>query len=137
MSSERSDAESSGTSSAGGEGLSGSMRRLAAHGLEMLQLRLELFSTELEAAKLRIFGALAQLLLALLLAGAALLMLSLSLLLLSPPDWRWLVALGLMLVYGGLAWWIWGGARAQLSQPAGPFGGSAAELTRDQAAMEP
>jgi len=103
--------------------------------LELAQTRVELLSTELEAEKLRLFGALAQMLFALLLAGAALFMFSLAVLLLSPDSWRWLSGLVLMLGYAGLAAWAWSGARAQLSRPSGPFAATAAELARDRASL--
>jgi len=111
------------------------LRRMAGQGLELLQLRVELLSTELEAEKLRLFAALVRLLLALLLAAAALGMLSFCLLLLSPEGWRWLSALLLGLAYAGGAWWCWRRAATGLSQPGGAFAGTAAELARDREAL--
>jgi len=115
-------------------GLAG-LRRLGAQMLELLQLRVELLSTELEAEKLRLFAALTQGLLALLLAAAALGMLSLCLLLLVPETWRWFSALLLGLLYAGLGWWCWRRAVLSLSQPGGVFAGTAAELARDREAL--
>ena len=121
---------------AGATGPLAALRRMLGHLLELLQLRLELLSTELEAEKLRLFAALTQGLLALLMAGAGLVMLSICLLLLSPEGWRWLAALLLGILYAGLAWWSWRCACKQLSQLGGIFAGSAAELTRDRDALK-
>ncbi len=117
-------------------GLLVSLRRLLAHGLELVQIRVEQISLEFEAEKLRLFSALIQSLLALLLAAAALGMLSLCLLLMTPETWRWLTALGLGLLYLTLAWVCWRRAGRQLSQPGGAFAGSVAELGRDRNALE-
>ncbi|MEJ6007586.1 phage holin family protein [Paucibacter sp. AS339] len=137
MSKQQEEHESKAGAMGGGAGLGERARRLLAHGLELLQTRVELLSTELEAEKLRLFAGLAQGFMALLLAAAALGMLSLCLLLLTPEGWRWLTALGLCLLYLGLALSLWQGARKQLSQPGGMFAGSAAELGRDRSALEP
>ncbi|MDC8785369.1 phage holin family protein [Roseateles koreensis] len=118
-----------------GSGLFSGLRRVGLQGMELLQVRLELFSIELEAEKLRLFSSVAQALMALLLGVAALGLLTLSLLLLCPDAWRWSVALGLALVHGALAWWCWACARRGLSQPGGAFAGSVAELARDREAM--
>ena len=127
--------EPGGASPATGLG-AGPLGRLLRLLLELLQTRVELLSSELEAEKLRLFGALVQMLLALLMAGGALFMFSLALLLLSPEGWRWLSGLVLSVIYAGLAAWAWSGARAQLSQPSGVFSASAAELARDRAGLE-
>lgn len=118
-------------------GLLFSLRRFFGHGLELVQIRVEQISLEFEAEKLRLFSALVQSLLALLLAAAALGMLSLCLLLMTPERWRWLTALVLGLLYLVLAWVCWRRARRQLSQPGGAFAGSVAEMSRDRNALEP
>lgn len=118
-----------------GLGLAGRAQRLLGHGLELLQTRLDLLSTELEAEKLRLFAALVQGFLSLLLAAAALGMLSLCLLLLTPESWRWLTALGLCLLYAVSALLLWRAARQHLRQPGGLFASSAAELARDRSAL--
>jgi uncharacterized membrane protein YqjE len=118
-------------------GLLASVRRMLGNSIEMLQIRVEQISLELEAEKLRLFSALAQSLLALLMAAAALGMLSLCILLLTPEAWRWLTALALGLIYLGLACLCWRRARRQLSQPGGAFAGTVAELARDRGALEP
>lgn len=126
-----------GSGTEGKAGITAPLRRLGAQALEVLHLRVELLSTELEAEKLRLIAALAQGLLALLLAALGLVLLSFCLLLLSPEGWRWLAALLLGLAYIGLAAWCWLRASAQLGQPGGMFAGTVAELARDRAALEP
>lgn len=118
-------------------GLLPSLRRLLAHGIEMLELRVEQLSLDFEAEKLRLFAALVHSLLALLMAAAALGMFSLCLLLMTPESWRWVTALVLGLLYLALACVSWRHARRQLSQSGGPFAGTAAELGRDRSALEP
>lgn len=118
-------------------GLLLSLRRLLAHGIEMLELRVEQLSLDFEAEKLRLFAALAHSLLALLMAAAALGMFSLCALLVTPERWRWLTALVLGLMYSVLAGVSWRRARRQLSQSEGALGGTAAELGRDRDALEP
>ena len=137
MSNEQKGVDRETQASASSAGLMASLRRMFDHGVEMVQIRIEQFSLEFEAEKLRIFGALAQSLLALLMAAAALGMFSLCLLLLTPENWRWLTALGLGLFYAVLASKSFQRARRQLSQSGGPFAGTAAELGRDRSAMEP
>nr|WP_295079278.1 phage holin family protein [uncultured Roseateles sp.] len=116
-------------------GLFGSLRRLFLHALEMLQLRVDMLSVELEAEKLRLFSALVQALMALLLAVAALGLFSAGVLLLSPEPWRWLAALLLGAGYALLAWWCWRRASANISQKGGAFAGTVAELARDREAL--
>ena len=118
-------------------GLLASLRRMLSHGIEMLQIRVEQLSLELEAEKLRLFSVLAQSLLALLMAAAALGMLSLCALLLTPEPWRWLTALALGLLYLALAGLFWRRARRHLSMTGGAFAGTVAELGRDRGALEP
>jgi uncharacterized membrane protein YqjE len=119
------------------DGVMASARRMVAQLLELLQLRVELLSTELETEKLRLLSALSHGLAALLLGIAGISMLSLALLLLTPDAWRWLSALGMSLLYFGLGWWFWWRARERLSQPGGVFAGTAAELQRDRDSLEP
>jgi uncharacterized membrane protein YqjE len=116
-------------------GLIATLRRIAGQGLELVQLRIELLSTEIEAEKLRLFAALTQILLGLLLVIAAVGMLSVSLILLCPEPWRWLGALGLACAYAVAGGYCWRRASAQLSQPGGAFAGTVAELARDREAF--
>lgn len=123
------------TDDGAGTGLKPALQRLGGHLLELLQVRLELLGTELEAEKLRVVSALVTALLAVMLVTAAVVMLSLALLLLSPEGWRWAVALGLCVVYAGLGYAMLGRARDRLQSPEGVFAASAAELARDRDAL--
>ncbi len=125
------------TTSGASDGMMASARRMAAHLLELLQLRVELVSTEIEAEKLRLLSALSHGLAAVLLGIAGISMLSVTLLLLTPENWRWLSALGLSVLYFGLSLWFWWRARERMSQPGGVFAGTAAELKRDRESLEP
>ncbi|SEK67112.1 Uncharacterized membrane protein YqjE [Roseateles sp. YR242] len=110
------------------------LRRMAAHALSLARVRLELVGVELQAQLLRLFAALAGLLLALLLGVAALLMLVFSALLWVPEAWRAPLglALGLLLLLAALLSWQW--AKRQLADGQ-PFGASLAELARDSRAL--
>ena len=113
-------------------GLFHSLRALAATSLGMVQLRLELFGTELEAEKLRLFDALWRVGLGLLLLGVAAVLAAAFVLLLFWDSYR-LVALGTMILIfvgggAGLLWWARAGLQAE---EGGPFALSLAELQRD------
>lgn len=118
-----------------GTGLFHSLRRLAATGLELVQVRLELLGNELQQEKLRIFDALAWAAVGLLLLGLGLLLGAALLVALSPEAWRPLVLA--LLTLGCLA----GGAlllnraRQRLASPGGVLAASRAELARDRAAL--
>lgn len=113
-------------------GLMGALQRLGSHGLELVQLRLSLLGTELEAEKQRLMRGLLGLLLVVLLLGATLVLFSLTLLLLTPDAWRWASALGLALLNGLGAWLLWQRVQTVLSAPGGIFATSLAELQRDR-----
>lgn len=115
-----------------GPGFTAALQRLGTHVLELLQVRLELLGTDLEAEKLRLLTALVTALLAVMLVSASVLMLSVGVLLLSPEGWRWAVALGLGLLYGGCGYVLLGQSRQRLQSPGGVFAASAAELARDR-----
>lgn len=114
----------------------GSVRRLLAHGLELLQTRAELLSVEVEEEKNRLLR-----LLALGLTGIFCLAIGLAFLAVFLTVLLWdshrLLALGifsgLFLVLGGALLWAANHAR---SGPR-PFAASLAELTQDRAALEP
>ena len=118
------------------DGLVAIFRRIVASSLMLFHLRVELFSTEFEAEKLRLIAALVQALLALMLLAAGLGMFSFCLLLVVPDAWRWLAALGLGVAYLCIAYWSFCRARVNLSPPGGAFGATLAELKRDSSAME-
>jgi len=117
-------------------GLLAALQRLGTHGLELLQLRLSLLGTELEAEKLRLTQALLRMLVVVLMLGAGLLMLSVTVLLICPEAWRWLAALLLACGFGLGAWLLWRRVQAEMSAPGGLFATSLAELQRDRDAME-
>ncbi|MFO1292239.1 MAG: phage holin family protein [Rubrivivax sp.] len=124
-----------------GTGWAGWPRRLAETALALVQVRLELFGSELEREKLRVFDALLRLALGLLLAGLTLVLAVGFVLLLLQEQYR-LAALGvLVLAFAALAAWLLRGARMALrSEAGGPFALSLAELRRDRersAATEP
>lgn len=118
-------------------GLLAALQRLGTHGLELLQLRLSLLGSELEAEKLRLTQALLGMLLVLLMLGVCLLMISVTVLLLCPEAWRWLAALLLAFAFGLGAWALWRKVQADMSAPGGLFAASLAELQRDRDALEP
>lgn len=118
-------------------GLLAALQRLGTHGLELLQLRLSLLGSELEAEKLRLTQALLGMLLVLLMLGVCLLMISVTVLLLCPEAWRWLAALLLACAFGLGAWALWRKVQADMSAPGGLFAASLAELQRDRDALEP
>lgn len=113
-------------------GLFNSLRALLATALGMAQLRLELFGTELEAEKLRLFDALWRVGLGLLLLGVATVLAAAFVLLLFWDSYR-LAALGVMvLLFVGGAVWLLMSARAGLrADEGGPFALSLAEMQRD------
>jgi uncharacterized membrane protein YqjE len=116
-------------------GLLASLRRLIGGGAELLQVRLELFGTELEREKLRILGALMRAALALLLVGIGVVMLAAFIVVLWWEQHR-LLALGtLTLVCLGGGAWLWLGAMERLKAPGGLFAASAAELAKDRAVL--
>lgn len=117
-------------------GLLAALQRLGTHGLELLQLRLSLLGTELEAEKLRLTQALLRMLVVVLMLGVCLAMISVTVLLLCPEAWRWLAALLLAAGFGLGAWLLWRQVQAELSAPGGLFATSLAELQRDRDAME-
>lgn len=119
-----------------GAGLAGALKRLGDHGLELLQLRLALLGTELEAEKLRLASGLLFALAALVLLAAGLTLLSTALLWLSPEAWRGWVALGLALSFFALGGWLLQRGHRALSAPSGLFAASLAELRRDRQSLE-
>lgn len=118
-----------------GAGLVAALQRMGGHVLELLQVRLELLGTEIEAQKLRLLAGLLTLLLALLFAAAALALLSVAVLLLAPAEWRWAAALLLGLGHAFVAYGLWRRALGKINSPGGPFALTTAELARDRDAM--
>lgn len=124
--------------SGAGPGLFDSLKRALDSLLQLGQLRLELFGTELEAEKLRLFDALWKAALGLLLLGLAAVM-ALGFVVLLLWDGYRLAAIGVLtLLLGGGGAWFLSRARQQLqSDEGGPFAMSLGELRRDRANLQP
>jgi uncharacterized membrane protein YqjE len=124
------------TGPAPGGGLLQSLRRLADTAVGIAQVRLELFGTELEQEKQRVFDALVWAALGLLMAGLALVLAIGFVVLLFQEGYR-LGAVGVLaLVFGGGGWWALRHARARLHAGTdGPFALSLSELRRDRQAL--
>jgi uncharacterized membrane protein YqjE len=117
-------------------GLFGSLRRVLDTLLGTAQLRLELFGSELELEKLRLFDALLRAAVGLLLLGLALVMALAFLVLMFQPQYR-LAAVGVLaLALGGGAAVLLAQARRGLqARDGGPFALTLGELRRDRAAL--
>lgn len=124
------------TGPSGGGGLLQSLRRLADTALGIVQVRLELFGTELEQEKQRLFDALLWAVLGLLLVGLALVLAIGFVVLLFQEGYR-LPAVGVLtLVFGGAGAWLLQRARRTLKAgDGGPFALSLSELRRDRDAV--
>ena len=116
-------------------GLLGSLRNLLAHGLELAQVRLELFLTELEEEKQRLLKLLA-------FGAAALLLLIVGLVFLAIfiTVWLWdehrLLALGLCsLFFLGSGFIALSAARGAARRDGKPLAATLDELAQDQAAL--
>lgn len=113
--------------------------RRALHGLvDLAQLRLELFGTELEAEKLRLFDALFQAIAAVVLLGLAL-VLGLGFVVLLFWEGHRLAAIGVLTLLFtaaglGLLWRARAGLKAR---DGGPFALTLGELRRDRDALQP
>ena len=118
----------------GPPGLLASARRLSGDLVELGLLRLELFSTELQQEKLRVFEALAWLAAAVLAAGIGLLLLSVFVVLLFEERHRVAALGGIVLLHALGAVLALRSARARLRE-AQPFEASLAELRRDRDAL--
>ncbi len=119
-----------------GSGLFASLRRLAATGLEMAQVRADLVAAELAREKLRIFDGLLWAGLALLFGGLGLVLL-IALVLVVFWDQHRVAALGILcaaFIVGAVLSAL--RARARLDSPDGLLPATRAELARDRAALE-
>jgi uncharacterized membrane protein YqjE len=116
-----------------GGGLLQSLRRLADTAVGIVQVRLELFGTEFEQEKQRLFDALLRAAIGLLLLGLALVLAIAFVVLLFQEGYR-LPAIGVLtLIFGGIGGWLLHGARTRLGAgDGGPFGLSLSELRRDR-----
>jgi uncharacterized membrane protein YqjE len=121
------------TGPAASGGLFHSLRRLVGTGVEILQVRLELFASELEQEKLRLFDALLLAAIGLVLAALALVLAIGFVVLLFQEGYR-LPAVGVLtLLFGGGGWWSLSRARERLrAGDGGPFALTLGELRRDR-----
>jgi uncharacterized membrane protein YqjE len=124
------------TGPAAAGGLLQSLRRLLDTALGIAHVRLELFGSELEQEKLRLFDALMRAAIGLLMAGLALVLAIAFVVLLFQEPYR-LPAVGVLtLVFGGGAWWLLQRARQGLrAAEGGPFALTLGELRRDRDAL--
>lgn len=114
-------------------GLVHSLRRLADTAVGIVQVRLELFGTELEQEKQRLFDALLWAALGLLMVGLALVLALGFVVLLFQEGYRMPAVGVLTLIFGGGGWWLLRCARARLhAGDGGPFALSLSELRRDR-----
>lgn len=113
-------------------GLFGSLRRLFDTALGIVHVRLELFGSELEQQKLRLFDALLQAAIGLVLVSLALVLAIGFVVLLFNEGYR-LPAVGVLtLGFAGGGWWLLHRARGQLKAgDGGPFALTLGELRRD------
>ena len=116
-------------------GLLTSLKRLTGSALELVQVRLALLATELEAEKLRLIDGFLWAAMAFLLLGVGLVLFALLVLLLFWDSYRVaaLVVLTLLFLGSGVA--LAFRAYARLRSPQGWFSHSRAELARDLAAL--
>ena len=118
-------------------GLLASLKRLAATGLELVAVRVELLGAELELEKQRVFDALLRGAMALVLLALALVLAIGFVLLLVQPQYR-LAAVGVLalaLGAGGLG--LLRSARERLRAAEGAFAATLDELRRDRRGLEP
>ena len=117
-------------------GLFVSLKRLSATVIEIGQARLELFGTELELEKKRLFEGLLWALAALLVLGVGLVLLCGFIVFLLWEGYR-LPALGVLtLSFLAGAWVLLLQARKRLSDPQGMFSASVSELSKDRQALQ-
>ena len=115
-------------------GLMASLRQLLGTLLEILQVRLDLISTEFELEKRRWFDALWLTALAFVCIALGLVMLCGTLMLLFWEGYRLAAAAGLTVLFLGTGTLLLAQARQRLQQPGGMFSASVRELRRDRGA---
>ena len=119
-----------------GGGLFASLRQLLATALEMAQVRLELFLTEIEQEKLRVFDGLLWAGLALMLVGVGVILLCGFIVVLLWDGYR-LATLGILtLLFLGAGGLLMRAARNRLRNPAGSLGATVDELRQDLAELK-
>ncbi|MDR3454072.1 MAG: phage holin family protein [Rhodoferax sp.] len=119
-----------------GGGLFVSLRQLLATALEMAQVRLDLFLTEIEQEKLRVFDGLLWAGLALMLIGVGVILLCGFIVMLLWDSYR-LVTLGVLtLLFLGAGGLLMRAARNRLRHPSGALGSTVDELRQDLAELK-
>lgn len=120
-----------------GGGLFASLRQLLATALEMAQVRLDLFLTEIEQEKLRVFDGLLWAGLALMLLGVGVILLCGFIVVLLWEGYR-LATLGILtLLFLGAGGLLMRAARERLRNPSGALGATVEELRQDLAELKP
>ena len=121
------------TGPAASGGLLESLRRLLDTAIEIVQVRLQLFGSELEQEKLRLFDTLVLAAVGLVMAGLALVLAIAFVVLLFQEAYR-LPAVGVLaLVFAAGGWWLLRRAREGLrAAEDGPFALTLGELRRDR-----
>lgn len=121
-----------------GSRLFDSLRRLLDTGFDLAQVRLQLFGTELEQEKLRVYTALLRAAFGLLLLGVGLTLAAALVALLFWDGYRLQAIALLMLLFAGAgAWVLVAATRALRAPPGGAFALSVAELQRDRESLRP
>jgi uncharacterized membrane protein YqjE len=121
------------TGPAAAGGLSQSLRRLLDTGVDIVRVRLELFGSELEQEKLRLFDALLRAAIGLMLLGLALVLAIAFVVLLFQEAYRLPTVGVLALVFAVGGWWLLRRAREGLrAAEDGPFSLTLGELRRDR-----
>jgi uncharacterized membrane protein YqjE len=119
-----------------GGGLFSSLRQLLATALEMAQVRLDLFLTEIEQEKLRVFDGLLWAGLALMLVGVGVVLLCSFVVVLLWEGYR-LATLGILtLLFLGAGGLLMRAARNRLRNPTGALGATVDELRQDLAELK-
>ena len=117
-------------------GLFHSLRRLLDTGVEIVQVRLELFGSELEQEKLRLYDAVVLAAVGLVLASLALVLAIAFVVLLFQEGYRLPVVGVLTLLFAGGGWWLLRRAREELKAgDGGPFALTLGELRRDRSGL--
>jgi len=118
-----------------GRGLYSSARNLLGTTLELVQVRLALFASDVENGVLNLFDALVLALLALVGLSLGVLMLCALVLMLVQDGYRVPVLLVMVVAFVGGGLWALRSARARLQRAGGSFEASRAELQRDVALL--
>lgn len=125
------------TAPAGRSRLFDSLRRLLDTATGIVQVRLQLFGTELEQEKLRVYGALLRAAFALVLLATAMMLLATFVLLLFWDGARLQALAALILLFAGAgAWCLKLASQALQSPPGGAFALSLNELQQDREALD-